>query len=393
MCPGDHWWMNEETNGRERVTTSALCRILRKPNDYESISDFLLNAVRDLYQSGNAYALALRNSRFEISEIHLMNPYMSAPHVSPETGDVFYSLGGNEVVDYKLKVYPLVVPSRDVLHLRLNTNDYNMLLGQSPIVAAARDLAAGDAMMNQQINFYLNQARPSAVLTTDLQLDPTQVQELRDRWDEVSRGMNAGKTPILTSGVKPVPWGANANDSQLADVLKMSRENIAIAFRVPLQILGLGSAGPTEALMQTWLNQSLGFCLNHIEEAFDDLFGLKGYPAEYTEFSTDVLLRSSMKERVESFARGVQSGIWAPDEARAEFGLKKVKGGFGEEPRVQQQLVPLSAAAGIPSAPPSPGPPAAPPAPKDNANADATKADRARARRRFRTSHSRQLSI
>src|SRR5262245_45931348 len=42
MCPGDHWRSNEK-GGRDRVTTSALSRILRKPNLYQTISDFLLN--------------------------------------------------------------------------------------------------------------------------------------------------------------------------------------------------------------------------------------------------------------------------------------------------------------------------------------------------------------
>lgn len=42
MCPGDHWKRNED-GGRERIVTSALARILRKPNDYQTISDFLLN--------------------------------------------------------------------------------------------------------------------------------------------------------------------------------------------------------------------------------------------------------------------------------------------------------------------------------------------------------------
>jgi hypothetical protein len=41
-------------------------------------------------------------------------------------------------------------------------------------------------------------------------------------------------------------------------------------------------------------------------------------------------------------------------------GLDDVK--FGDEPRVQQQVVPLSAAAAIPATPPAPAPPpAAPP--------------------------------
>ena len=95
MCPGDHWKSNTK-GGRDRVTTSALCRILRSPNDYQSISDFLLNAVRCLMLEGNAYALALRNDRFEIDELHLMNPRMSRPQIA-ETGDIFYRLAGNDV--------------------------------------------------------------------------------------------------------------------------------------------------------------------------------------------------------------------------------------------------------------------------------------------------------
>jgi hypothetical protein len=57
-----------------------------------------------------------------------------------------------------------------------------MLQGQSPIVAAAKDIVAGDAIMTQQLNFYLNAARPSTVLTTDMVLDKDQVTALRDRW-------------------------------------------------------------------------------------------------------------------------------------------------------------------------------------------------------------------
>ena len=93
----------------------------------------------------------------------------------------------------------------------------------------------------------------------------------------------------------------------------------------------------------------MNFCLNHIETALDALFGLIGYPDEYTEFDVSALLRSAMKDRIEAFARGVQGGIYSPNEASADFGLKKVPD--GDEPRVQAQVVPLSAAQGIPSAP------------------------------------------
>lgn len=364
MCPGAHWRLNDN-GGRERVKTSALSRVLKSPNAYQSISDFILNGVRDLYEEGNWYALALRNSRYEIIELHSMCPRQCSAHVAYD-GSVFYSLGGNEIVDRMAGgdgygSY-FMVPARDVLHVRLNASRSNPLKGESPVVAAARDIAAGNAMLSQQLAFYLNQARPSTVLSTEMQLDKDQVELLRQRWDEQTRGYRAGGTPILTAGLKPTAMPSiSANDSQLAEVMKMTEQRIAIAFRVPLQILGLGgtSFNTTEALMQSWLSTSLGFCLNHIEEAFGKLFGLAGQPDEYLEFDTSALLRSNFKDRIEGLVRAVQGGVFAPDEARRLEGYPRVKDGFGEEPRVQQQLVPLSAAGAIPAAP---APPAAAPA-------------------------------
>jgi HK97 family phage portal protein len=364
MCPGDHWKLNDKA-GRDRVTTSALSRILRSPNAYQSPSDFMLNLTRSLYADGNAYALALRNDRYEIDELHLMDPRQSGPQVAV-TGDVFYYLGGNAVIDQQVKE-TLLVPQRDVLHVRLNSTQRRYpfpLVGDTPLGAALQDVALSNAMTAQQIQFYMNQARPSAVLTTDLILDKDQVQFVRDRWDEQSKGLKAGGTPILTGGLKPMMLSNGSKDGELADVMKMSEQRIALAFRVPLQILGIGGTpfGSTELLMQSWIASGLGFALNHIEDAFGLLFALKGQPDEYVEFDTKALLRSAFNVRIAALAQAVQGGIMAPNEARAEESLAAVK--FGDEPRVQQQVVPLSAAAAIPAAPGSPGSPTQPGAPR-----------------------------
>ncbi len=119
---------------------------------------------------------------------------------------------------------------------------------------------------------------------------------------------------------------------------------MALAFQMPLQVLGLGGTpfASTEALMSSWKSRGLGFALNHIEEAFGLLFGLGGVPDEYLEFNTNALMRSSFKERIEALAAGVIGGILSSDEARNEEDLPVVPGGHGAMPRVQQQVVPLS---------------------------------------------------
>jgi HK97 family phage portal protein len=376
MCPGDHWRLNKK-GGKERVKSSALSRILRKPNDYQSPSDFMLNLVHSLYSEGNAYAWAWRNDRYEVESLHLMRSQWTRPTVG-EGGEVFYTMGGNAVVQRmpELLDQPIMVPQRDVLHVRLHTTTRQPwpLLGETPITAAIAEVMANDAIMQQQMNFYINQARPSAVLSTDLVLDKDQTQALRDRWNEQARGLAAGNTPILTAGLKVQPWGVHAKDADLAEIMKLTEQHIALVYRIPLQILGMGSGtyGSTEALMSAWIASGLGFALNHVEDAFGRLFALKGQPDEYVEFDTTALLRSAMKDRIEALARGVQGGIYAPNEARAMEGLEEKP--YGDEPRTQQQVVPLSAAAGIteptkfptgPHPPPAPGPgapPASPPA-------------------------------
>src|SRR5215471_18591232 len=347
--PGAHWRRNAK-GGRTRVEGSSLSRILHRPNDYETASSFMLNAVRSLYAAGNAFALALRDGRFEVESLHLMNPRMSAPLVA-EDGSVFFRLAGNAVVDHIFGDSQLLVPARDVLHIKLHTNHRypSPLVGETPLTAAMADIAVGNAFVQQQLQFLANQARPSAVLSTDLVLGREEVQQIRDRWHEQAKGLHQGGTPILTAGLKVMPWATPAKDAQLAELSKLSAERICWAFGIPLQLLGLANtpATSTETLMQFWLATGLGFCLNHVEQAFDRLFDLKGEPEEYCEFNTDALLRSAQKDRIEALARAVQGGIYSPNEARAAEDLDAVP--YGDEPRVQQQVVPLSAAGSIPA--------------------------------------------
>lgn len=352
MCPGDHWRTNSD-GGRERITSSALARFLRTPNDYQSISDFLLNLTGRLYDNGEAFAYAVRNDRNEIAEMHLMrNGY---PMVGTD-GSVYYSLGGNEVAERRFDL-STPIPARDVLHVRLYTPRHS-LKGVSPILATVLERAMAGAALNQQIAFYLNQARPSFMLETDQQLTKDQTEQLRQRWDEQTQGENAGGTPILSWGLKAKPVTIGAKDAELAALLKITDQSIALAFRMPLAVLGIGDTpfASTEALMSSWKASGLGFCLNHIEEAIGNLFRLKGQPDEYLEFDTEALMRSNFKEMIEGLAKSTTSGIHSSDEARNKLGLSTVKGGHGAMPRVQQQVVPLSY--GTEMKPPDPNKPA-----------------------------------
>lgn len=384
-CPPSHWRSTGD-GGRERVTNSALSRVMLKPNAYQSGSDFVLNLVGYLYGDGNAYALAVRNNRYEVAELHLMDAGSCEASVA-NNGQVFYSLAGNPVVEAVLPHGALGrVPARDVLHLKLNARG-NPLKGEPPLINATADVAANQAMLTQARVIAQNQSKPSGVLTTDQPLEDWQNKEIHQMWLERTTGGGAGGVPILSSGLKFQAMSTTSRDAQYAELMQITDGHIATVYGIPLPLLSLWgaqtAAGATDDLMRYWVAGRFGFALNHIETAIGQFFGLSGWPQEYLEFDTQALLRSAFRDRIEGLARGVQGGIFSPNEARALEDLPASPD--GDEARVQQQVVPLSAWSEPPPATPRPdaAEPASPARANENDAEAASKAVAAFRRRQY----------
>lgn len=373
QLPGYH--MEELDNaGRETLTTTALSRILRVPNTYQTRSDFLTHGIRSLLYEGNWYSFAIRNARQEIAELHWLKPdackAITVPVAGQRVHEVFYELSdANPILN--LEEFEIegrvIVPARNILHVKLMTPRHP-LIGDTWLSSLWSDLASRAAMSAGMSTFFNNSSRPSGVITTDMSLERTQVEELRTRWLQQTTGTNAGGTPILTHGLKWQQTGISQRDAQVVDALKLSDKQIAGVFGVPGILVGIDDGKPfasTEALMNFWLANGLNYLLDHIEVQIDQFFGL---PAnEWTEYDTEALLRTELATRIDALVKGVQGGVYAPNEARAKEGYKSVKA--GDEPRVQQQVVPLSFATDPPPKP-EPAAPAIPPAPAPPAAGD-----------------------
>lgn len=348
QLPSEHL-RERDDGGYDKLRNTPAYRVLKKPNNYQTRSDFLLNAVYSLLYEGNAYAIAIRNNRGEPVELHLVPPRSVSPMVAD--GEVFYHMALNEIVGTDTSV---LAPARDVLHIKLLTPD-DPLRGQTPIYAAAMAINVNNATMGHQAAFFDNMSRPSGILTTDEKLTPEQTQALRDRWEEVSKGIKSGKVPILSWGIKWQSLSLNSVDSQLIEALKFSVKDIARAFRVPLPLIGEeegASYNNVYNLLSFWKASGLGFVIEHIEQAMTAFFRLPD--TEHIELDTDSLLRTDMKGRYEAITKGITGGLLAPNEGRRMEGLPAVEG--GDEPRVQQQMVPLNYEPPEPAPAPAPEP-------------------------------------
>lgn len=332
QCSPEHV---RETNGRyERVTTTAAYRTLSKPNAYQTRSLFFMNLVAAALFEGNSYAVAVRNDRNEIIELHPLHSRTVQPTVVD--GEIFYAVGSNPLINEELN---FVVPARDMFHLRFYTPRHP-LIGETPIRAAALAIGINVALSVSQAAFFSQMNRPSGVLMTDQTLTKEQMTRLREAFDTQSKLLAQGGMPILSNGLKFEALSLSNEDSQLIEAQRMSIEDICRVYGVPPPLVGdLGDSGvsSSETLVSYFMSTSLGSYLDVFEREFDRIFKL-GYN-EYVQLDTSDLLRTDFAGRIEALTKAVQGGLLTPNEARAREGYSEIEG--GQSAYLQRQMVPI----------------------------------------------------
>ena len=321
-----------ENGGTELVTTSAASRVMRKPNQFQTKSAFWVDFVRAMLLNGEGFGVVTRNGRYEVDAIY---PQMKmSPYVAFDTKEVYYGVGDNRLIDLDA-----MIPGRNVLHIPMHTKEHP-LIGVTPLVAAKLSANTGTSIQGHENRFFANMSRPSGVLSTDMTLTADQTKSLRDRFNELSKDMNTGGLPILTSGLQYQQVSMSAVDAEIIETYKMTKEDIASVFRIPLPLIGVmdkATFNNTETLMKFWVSSGLGYIIEHIENSLEDLFDL---PAnEHIEFDTEFLLQADFKGRMDGLKTAVQGGIMTPNEARTKEGLSRVED--GDKPFMQMQMVSL----------------------------------------------------
>jgi HK97 family phage portal protein len=341
MCPIALYLESDDGSKKRRYGANPE-RVLKFPNKYQTRSAFFNNLIRAVYFEGNGYAVATRDERGAVSELHLVDPRATRGIFDPETNEVYYWVSPNWGAMQFNPDTDQVYPARDILNVRINASQEDPLKGITPLAAARNSVAANSAIIGHQAAFYNNMARPSGTLVTDQQLTLEQMKQLREAWAEQSKGLNSGGVPVLGNGLKWQPLTLNSQDAQTVEAMGMTIQNISSVFRVPPQMINDLSQNTTfnnaETMNNWFLSSGLGFLLEHIELELDRLFSLPFN--QHLNFNTRALLRTDEKSMVETLGEGVRSGIYAPNEARNIMGLSDVE--YGDEPRVQQQVVPLS---------------------------------------------------
>lgn len=230
--------------GDDMLTDHPILSLLSRPNPRVRGENFIYNLVGYHLIAGNAYALAVGPDGRAPKELWLMRP----DTVNVLEGTDGLPSGFEQKVAGKTQRYG----ARSVLHWK-TFNPLSDWYGMAPLEAAALSVDAFNEGSRWNLALIQNGGAPSGVLYSEAGDAPLTDEQFSHLKAEVERrytgGSNAGRPLLLEGGLKWQEMGMSPRDMDWTAAKNMSAREIAMAFGVPPQMLGIPDA-------QTYSNYS-----------------------------------------------------------------------------------------------------------------------------------------
>jgi HK97 family phage portal protein len=235
-------------------------------------------------------------------------------------------------------------PARDVIDVPFALKA-NGLDNFSPMTNLANTINVSLAMSEYASKFFAGGGVPPLALTGPL---PAGADAMKRAMGDIHRAIDAAKSsdkPLfpLPPGYELKPVGVDPEKGQMTDARLFQVSEIARAFGLPPVFLQ-DLSGATFSNSEQQDLQLVKHLIAHWAEALEEEMNLKLFGQRngkrYVEHNLDGLLRGDFKTRMEGLARGVQTAILTPDEARA-LENRAAKGGRADELFMQGATVPI----------------------------------------------------
>lgn len=215
------------TAGRPSAAV-ALDRLMRRPEPGWSRSAWKQKVMIDRLVHGNAVASKDRSTGAVSSLWHL--PWQKIEVQEGETVPILYY----EYVG--IREEKRFVPE-DVIHWGRGT-DPGKPIGLSPLAPLKATLALHDAIQRHLNAFFQNSARPSGVLEVQPGTRPEVLEKIREEIVRLYTAPESAGKVLISSG-KFSPITQDARQSEIVELAKLSREEIAIAYGLSPTDLGI----------------------------------------------------------------------------------------------------------------------------------------------------------
>lgn len=337
---------------RHLITQHAILQLLNKPNPLQSGKELLESIYIYRQISGNAYLLtvaknccdhSIKKSLDDCEPCDIVNHstinyelYCLRPdRVQVITSDNFIPLGYSYTVDSHTTNYYV---DRDtgispILHIK-NFHPTSDWYGLSSVEAAAYSIDQHNQASIWNQSLLQSGGRPSgAIIVKDAEGKPANLSSeefyrLKQMVDEVISGpLNAGRPLVLEGGLEWKEMSFSPRDMDYIESKNNSAREIAIAFGVPAQLLGIPGdntySNLSEARIALWEQTILPLVENTVENLNRGIVSRFG---DDLELQYDIDGISALSNRVESLWKRMEtSSFVTTNEKRAAVGLSPLQ--------------------------------------------------------------------
>ena len=317
----------QEKDGRIDAASAHPVHALLHDKPYKLYNAFTFRETMMIYAClhGNAVAAIVRNERtgritgFKILDVRHLTVYCD---VEDNLIYVYMPDGMKTARSYS---------ASEVIHI--NTMSHNGIWGMTPIQAVEPTFQEALDTQKYQQGVTTNGARIGGFIKYPGKLSQEAFDRLRESWAKKYEGAgNAGKTAILEDGAEFVPISMNNKDLQIIEQRKMTVEDIARCYRVPLHLIGDLSRSTNNNIE----HQSIEFVQHTLypwvkrweseinDKCFTQPEKNDGY---YARLNLDGFQRGDSKSRSDFYATMHRIGVFSQNDIRRLEGYNPIPDG------------------------------------------------------------------
>jgi HK97 family phage portal protein len=326
---GLHTFRRVSDVDRTRLIDHPLAELLGKPNPSTTPYRMMDALVHDVCIFDNAFLLKVRDDGDPTPlGLRRVRPGRIIP-----IGDDWLEPEGYEIIGSRGR---LTVDAGDVVHFRgYNPNDDR--LGTPPVESLRQVLSEEWAANVYREQLWRNGARLSGYISRPIdapEWGPKGRERFRSEWQAQYSGdsARAGEAAILEDGMSFVPASVTPRDSQYIESRKLTREEVARSYHVPLPMVGIldhATFTNIKELHKNLYQDCLGPWLENFQQEIElqllpDLPDTSGV---YVEFNFAAKLNGSFEEQAVQLQGAVGGPYMARNEARARLNLPMIPGG------------------------------------------------------------------
>ncbi len=294
---------------KEHASDHPLYKVLKqRPNEFQGAYKFKSTMQLRALIHGNAYARVIWRGNTVVRMVPLDSRKVKPLLQEDFTVRYEYTRKDNT---------PVTLAARDILHIADLADDEHGLVGLSRVKKAKEAIGLALQAEKAAARIFKNGVMAGGALSYPRKLDDSQINRIRESLEARYAGAgNAHKWMVLEDGIKAEKWANTSKDSQLHESRNHQIEEIGRAFGVPRPLMMMDDTSwgsGIETLGIFFVQYGLQHWFEIWEDAIENtLLSEPDRETHYVKFNERALLRGTLKDQADFYAKALGAGGHAP---------------------------------------------------------------------------------